>query len=292
MEEHPGRGYLLLGLVITPHAWQGFEHADGRLAAASTLKALIGKLPEKLLAQWVPLFYMPLVLGMMADPDASCRQMLSAALGALLQVAHRRGGGSCAEAVAAAAAAPYAVKTQERARCGCFGCEPAKIFPAEADGWVVLHAGQMMAFAAGGMSIAPCSCCHPVPLHSSLPRHGTTSISNTTCTTGHANMLLAQHSVATAYRTAAPAPQQTAAQGGTMLPQQACCAVQYASPESRDLLAGYALAWLRGRKLPLARAALQSLSLQAAREGPAFARRLPALLPLLLPLLQDCQVCP
>ena len=87
-------------------------------------------------------------------------------------------------------------------------------------------------------------------------------------------------------------PLQNALQDDTLLPQQACCAVQYASPESRDLLAGYALAWLQGRKLPLARAALQSLSLQAAREGPAFARRLPALLPLLLPLIRDCRVCP
>ena len=66
--------------------------------------------------------------------------------------------------------------------------------------------------------------------------------------------------------------------------------MQYATQESRDQLAGYALTWLRGRKLPLARAALQALSLQAAREGPAFARRLPVILPLLLPLIQHCQV--
>ena len=65
---------------------QGFEHADGRLAAASTLKALIGKLPDGLQAQWAPLFYMPLVLGLVAEQDAACRHMLSAALGALLQV--------------------------------------------------------------------------------------------------------------------------------------------------------------------------------------------------------------
>ena len=65
---------------------QGFEHADGRLAAASTLKALIGKLPDRLQAQWAPLFYMPLVLGLVAEQDAACRHMLSAALGALLQV--------------------------------------------------------------------------------------------------------------------------------------------------------------------------------------------------------------
>ena len=70
-------------------AWpgmQGFEHADGRLAAASTVKALVGKLPGKLLSQWAPLFYMPLVLGMTADPDAACRQMLSGTLEALIQV--------------------------------------------------------------------------------------------------------------------------------------------------------------------------------------------------------------
>ena len=65
---------------------QGSEHAEGRMIAISTLKVLLGKLPEKLMTQWAPLFYMPLVLGLVNDEDAACRQLLAAAASDLLKV--------------------------------------------------------------------------------------------------------------------------------------------------------------------------------------------------------------
>ena len=65
---------------------QGYEHAEGRLVAASTLRALVGKLPQALLTQWAPLFFMPLVLGLVNDEDAACRQLLAATVSDLLQV--------------------------------------------------------------------------------------------------------------------------------------------------------------------------------------------------------------
>lgn len=68
---------------------QGYEHAEGRMIAISTLKVLLGKLPEKLMTQWAPLFYMPLVLGLVNDEDAACRQLLAAAASDLLKVLPR-----------------------------------------------------------------------------------------------------------------------------------------------------------------------------------------------------------
>ena len=56
------------------------------MIAVSTLRVLLGKLPEKLLTQWAPLFYMPLVLGLVNDEDAACRQLLAAAVSDLLKV--------------------------------------------------------------------------------------------------------------------------------------------------------------------------------------------------------------
>ena len=76
---------------------QGYEHAEGRLITISTVKALVGKLPEKLLTQWASLLFMPLVSGLVNDEDAACRQLLGATLQDLLQV--------CLGGVAAAAGA-------------------------------------------------------------------------------------------------------------------------------------------------------------------------------------------
>ena len=64
----------------------GFEHASGRQAAASTLRALCFKLPGPLLDTWAPVFFLPLVAQQVNEDDATCRRELSAAVLALFQV--------------------------------------------------------------------------------------------------------------------------------------------------------------------------------------------------------------
>ena len=62
-----------------------FEHAAGRQAAASTLRALSFKLPTPLLDTWAPVFFLPLVAQLVNEDDNGCQRELSAAVQALFQ---------------------------------------------------------------------------------------------------------------------------------------------------------------------------------------------------------------
>lgn len=64
----------------------GFEHAGGRQAAASTLRALCLKLPPPLLDTWAPTFFLPLLAQLVSEDDSACRGELSTAVLALFQV--------------------------------------------------------------------------------------------------------------------------------------------------------------------------------------------------------------
>ena len=64
------------------------------------------------------------------------------------------------------------------------------------------------------------------------------------------------------------------------------CWLQRADTALADRLAGFCTQWLSGEDARMARAAAQTMGIFAAVEGARFSRRIPALLTIILPVLQ------